>query len=238
MYHSVIIDGKNTYSDWHLVPDSRPVISMPTLKKDSLIEIPGVSGSVDLMSFLIPYPVYANRTGQLKFHVLNDKEPWEQIHHKIANHLHKRNVILKLEDDPDYFYKGFVTLNEWVSNNNGTWSDVVLDYDLDPYKISVDEYSNSFSVSNSTETVSISPSDIGSMPVCPRIVVSEIGNSGITLTASNPEANIVDLVKNISSNGTYVYYDIVLTNLSGNNSSILNFTGTGSVAIIFDKGYL
>ena len=238
MYHSVIIDDKNTYSDWHLVPDSRPVIAMPLLKKDSIIEIPGVSGSIDLMSFLVPYPTYANRTGQLKFHVLNDKESWEQIHHKIANHLHKRNVILKLEDDPDYFYKGFVTLNEWVSNNNGTWSDVVFDYDLDPYKISVNGYSNSFSISNSTKTITISSSNIGSMPVCPKIVISGIGNSGITLVANNSEANITNITKNISSNGTYVYYDIVLTNLSGNNSSTLKFTGTGSITITFDKGYL
>ena len=237
MYHSVIINGKNTYSDWHLVPDSRPVIAMPELKTDSVIDIPGVSGTIDLMSFIVPYPVYQNRTGQLNFHVLNDKEPWQQLYHKIANSLHKRKVTLKLEDDPDYVYNGFVRVSEWVSNNDGTWSDVVFDYDLDPYKISTTGFSSTFNVSNVAE-LNIPSSSIGTMPVSPKIVISNIGSSGMTIRFQNTEIGVNNLIKDRSSNGTYIYYDMVLTNSSGNNTPTMRFTGNGSVTISFDKGYL
>lgn len=242
MYHSIIIGGKNTYSDWHLVPESRPTIAMPSLNTDAITDVPGVSGSIDLMSYLVPYPIYNNRTGQWKFHVLNDHESWQSLHHKIANHLHKRSISVKLEDDPSYVYTGRVFLDEWVSNNDGTWSDVVLGYDLEPYKKLTTGYSNSFTVgsgsASTTNTINLGSSDIGMMPVCPKVVISNIGTSGVRLTATNTETKMSSYVLNFTRNGTYKLYDVVLTNLSGTNSPSLVFYGQGSVTLSFDKGYL
>lgn len=146
MYHSLdfeIIPAKggvnvklNTYKDLHLVPTSRPVINPPTVKTKQ-IEVPGANGVIDLTESLTPYPVYNNRQGSIEFAVLNDKMNWQVLYSKIMNLLHGRKAKMILEDDPGWYYEGRWAVNNWTSNNDGTWSNVTLDYDLYPYKLDV-----------------------------------------------------------------------------------------------------
>ena len=133
MYHSVTIGSKNTFTDWHLVPDSRPVINMPEPYTD-FVEIPGMSGTLDLSETLTGYPTYKNREGELKFHVLNGYN-WIDIYSSIAAYIHGKRLKLVLEDDPNWYYEGRFSVKEWESNNDGTWSDITIGYTLDPYKL-------------------------------------------------------------------------------------------------------
>lgn len=133
MYHSVTIGSKNTFTDWHLVPDSRPVINMPEPYTD-FVEIPGMSGTLDLSETLTGYPTYKNREGELKFHVLNGYN-WIDIYSSIAAYIHGKRLKLVLEDDPNWYYEGRFSVKEWESNNDGTWSDITIGYNLDPYKL-------------------------------------------------------------------------------------------------------
>lgn len=132
MYHSVTIGSMNTYTDWHLVPDGRPVIAMPEVRKN-YVEVPGMSGSLDLSESLTGYPLYEKREGELKFHVLNGYN-WIDIYSKIAAYLHGKKHKMVLEDDPNWYYEGRFHIVEWISNNDGTWSDITIGYNLDPYK--------------------------------------------------------------------------------------------------------
>ena len=43
MYHSITFGNKNTWNDWHLIPTSRPVFGLPSLKKKTL-DIQGGAG--------------------------------------------------------------------------------------------------------------------------------------------------------------------------------------------------
>ena len=64
--HSVTFGDKNSWTDFHLVPTSRPVISLPTFK-ERYVDIPWRSGVADLGSLLTGGPVYANRIGSIEF---------------------------------------------------------------------------------------------------------------------------------------------------------------------------
>ena len=135
MYHSVTIGSKNTFTDWHLVPDSRPVIAMPEQKMVT-VDIPGRNGILDLSEAVRHYPVFNNREGSLKFHVLNGYNAWHVLYEEIANYIHGKTLEVRLEDEPGWYYKGRLKVVSWTSNNDGTWSDIEIGYSLNPYKLS------------------------------------------------------------------------------------------------------
>ncbi len=239
MYHSVTFGSMNTFSDWHLVPDSRPVIAMPEPKKVT-VDVPGSNGILDLSETLTKYPIYSNRSGSLVFNVLNNIEDWSVLYHRIANYLHGKRMRMVLEDDPDYYYMGRYTV-VWGSPNDGTWSQVGVDYDLDPYKYykynSIEEAPDLYSNINVSGTVikTLSGLDnVGEVPVVPEFTFTNISGQ-FTTTLNNSELSISNLSKQISVNGTRKYHDIILSNMTSNNNLRLSFSGNGRVTVLFRR---
>jgi hypothetical protein len=130
-YHSITIGDKNTWDDWHLVPTSRPKFNMPAFKSN-FVNLPGADGIIDLSTALTGRPTYGNRQGSFEFLVMNDYGEWHARYSEIANYLHGRQFRAVLDDDPDYYYEGRFTLNEWRSEEQ--WSRLVIDYNVGPYK--------------------------------------------------------------------------------------------------------
>lgn len=138
MYHSVTFGNKNTWTDWKLVPTSRPFI-VPPEPKIKTVDIPGGDGVIDLSETLTGYPVYNRRSGSIEFIVVNDVfEPvttyksWIDTYTEIMNYLHGRQMEMCLEDDPDYWYEGRFKVDSWASDSN--YSKITIGYDLEPYK--------------------------------------------------------------------------------------------------------
>lgn len=137
MTSSMKHDAINTWDDWHLIPTSRPVFQQGDVKTN-YIDIPGADGQIDASEALTGYPIYKNREGSLEFIVANGwRNNWATGFSQFANWLHGRVLRVILDDDPGYFYEGRFKLNEWKSNNDGTWSNVTIDYNLKPYKYSI-----------------------------------------------------------------------------------------------------
>ena len=131
--HSVTFGDKHSWRDFHLVPTSRPVIPPPTFK-ERYVDIPGRNGAVDLGSLLTGGPVYANRIGSIEFLVAPDIWPsWSVAYSTIATHLHGQTMRMTLDDDPEFFYEGRFTVNQWQSGES--FSTIVIDYNLQPFKI-------------------------------------------------------------------------------------------------------
>lgn len=138
MYHSITFGDKNTWDDWHLVPETRPVINPPEpkfIKKD----IPFGDGDLDLTNALSPYTYYQNRTGEITFIVLNDlyyqvtnEKEWYVKYTEIMNYLHGKKMRMVLEDDKQYYYIGRFYVSEWESEEHH--SKITIKYDLEPYK--------------------------------------------------------------------------------------------------------
>lgn len=127
----LLLNGVNTWDEWHLIPSSRPTIAMPGVS-EKYIEIPGRDGSIDLSDWLAGRPIYGDRQGSLEFYHQNGYEDWETVRRAMAHYFHGRTLKMILEDDPGYYYEGRFKLNEWKSE--ASHSKVVIDYRLKPYK--------------------------------------------------------------------------------------------------------
>lgn len=133
-YHSITFGGKNTWDDWHLVPTTRPVFNPPKPKYKTL-DIPGGDGLLDVSELLTGYPVYENRTGSFEFLVVNGYNEWFIAYSNIMDYLHGQKLRAVLDDDPDYFYEGRYSVNQWKSDKH--YSLITIDYSVSPYKQSV-----------------------------------------------------------------------------------------------------
>lgn len=131
--------GKHTWEDWGLVPLSRPYVSAPKVKTNTL-EINGANGIVDLTEVPLGFPVYQNRTGTWEFAMANDRVfnndgtplPWDRQLAVIMGYLHGRTVCAILTDDMSYYYSGRVQVSQISADT--MYTKITLEYDLYPYK--------------------------------------------------------------------------------------------------------
>lgn len=220
--HSISFGNKNTYVDWHLIPESRPVIAMPPMKK-TVVDIPGGNGSIDLSEALTHYPVYDKRTGSVKFHVLNGYN-WVDIYEDMAASLQGRQVSMILADDPYWYYTGRYEI-VWTSNNDGSWSDVEINYDLEPLKYSINVDSISFTATSTYRDYQ-PMHNMRSMPVNPWITIT--GHSGatpiLTIDQTNPELDISYGDNKVEMSASNVedlpLYSIILSNMDGGSNNL------------------
>ena len=250
MYHSLTFKRKytvpynktvtkNTYTDFKLAPSSRPVISTPKLKT-VYVDIPGGNGSIDLSEVVSGCPVYENREGDIEFYVLNENYPgfnsydtWIKRYTDISNYLHGRDIEMSLEDDPDYYYRGRFSIDEWSSDKD--YSMITLSYVLEPFKWA----SKSSLVTkpnlkdihvNSLDPgieLHLTEDDTGIAPVVPTFV------SNATLTVNCQNSIGENVTKNIGI-GRTTDSDIRFT---GGDTKLI-FKGNGVVSIDFYEGRL
>lgn len=126
----------NTCDDWGLVGSSRPTIAPPK-PVTNLIKIVGATKFYNASEILTGYPTYESRTGSIEFIVLNDwnkpdAKRWIDIYNEVCEYLHGHELCCVLEDEPDYYYSGVFSVNEFKSGEYN--SNIVIDYELQPYK--------------------------------------------------------------------------------------------------------
>lgn len=220
----------NTFSDWHLVPDTRPVIALPE-PKSVTVEVPGGQGILDLSETLTNYPIYGNRSGNLKFRVLNGYGEWQERYQTIANYLHGRKIDIRLEDDPNWVYTGRCKVT-WESPSDGTWSNVTIDYNLEPFKRSVTPISTIIPLnSNRTTEIVRVLQDTQSYPIVPTVNISSNTTPGLIFYVINPEIGLnqtKSAMSPISTTGQRKLYSCVLSNMSGSNQCQIGLTRSSS----------
>lgn len=124
--------GKNTWKDWHLIPEKRPIVAQAGVSAN-YVDIPGRrKGPIDMTEYLTGRVNFGARSGSFTFIVDNDHEYWETIRSNIAEYLHGKRMKMCLEDDPGFYYEGRFSLNEYQTES---WnSSVTIDYAVGPYK--------------------------------------------------------------------------------------------------------
>ena len=137
MYHSITFGDKNTWDDWKIVAQTRPLFLPPDLKTN-YVEVPGTDGAIDLSESLVGEMLYKNRQGSISFYVMNGYKEWQERYSEIMNYLHGQQMKAILEDDPGFYYEGRFSVNKWASEKSR--SEIVIDYNVAPYKI--DMYSS------------------------------------------------------------------------------------------------
>jgi len=230
MYHSITIGDKNTWTDWHLIPSSRPLVNPPNVRA-SMVEIPGSDGVLDLSDSLIGRPTYANRSGSWDFYVDNGYGTWSDRYSSIMAYLHGERMTAVLEDDPLFYYEGRFSVNQWRSDPY--YSRITIDYNVGPYKMYSategdlwlwDPFNFDTDVIRSYRNMTVKKGqplvvniegDV--MEIVPLITVQV---SGMTVSFKN-----VDIML---SKGTHTYDDIVIR--EGDNELIFTYSGSKSSA--------
>ena len=255
----------NTFRDWHIMPLGRPTISPPQ-QKIQKIDIPGSNGELDLSNSLTKYPVFGNRTGSMTFAVDYDKTDWLTAYTKIMRFLQGVNVRMILEDDPLYFYEGAVYVEDFNSRNDGTWSEITLGYDLQPYRRSIytsidDDWlwdpfnfetdviqSSVFSAIQVTDPANRAWNDcqvfnftglIDTMPIIPELTVDTDNNQPMEAQLYNSDL-YGDQWKTLSlpEAATYKLYDLVLCEETPESVVKMRFRNPGTITIKFRSGRL
>ena len=141
---------RNTYSDFRLIPTSRPIIKRPDVKTN-YVEIPGADGVLDYTEALNGLK-YNNRKGSWEFTRYNKENAteteWANDYSDLLAYFHGQKFDkiylhddLKPDGTPACFYRGRVEVNDWKSD--AQFSQITLDYNLEPYKEEIGEDSDS-----------------------------------------------------------------------------------------------
>ena len=191
MFHSVTICGKNTWSDFLMVPSDGIVLPPAPEQKRTTIDLKTGNGVLDVSTLLTGYPVFQNRSGDLKFYIL---EPWEayqyegrdipfhglpsayEIYELLLEYWHGRKGKMIFEDDPNWYYQGYYTVSNM--DTTGIRRSVTIHYEVEPYKYAISSTSIQLTgigldYESSANWVNheFLRTELGHAPVCPEFIV-------------------------------------------------------------------
>lgn len=195
----------HSYNDFSLIL-SQKTIGTPSPKTES-IEIPGGDGVLDLTDFFGEVK-YNNRELSFEFSSIVPQAEFLDLFSRIQNAIHGQKMQIVLDDDPEWYYIGRVTVPEWKTEKNIGKMAIVCD--CEPYKVKIAETVISKAVSGETTVI---------LPNSKKTVVPTIDIAGeINLTFGT---NFYAL--------TAGRYDLPAVKLAtGNNEVILSGTGTAT----------
>ena len=213
-----------------LISQERLIISPPPVQT-KYVELPGKNGKLDMTEVLTGFPIYGNRTGTLNFIVDNtnpagntayDHKTWADRYEDVLSIIHGQQVELTLDDDPDYTYKGRMSVDGWT--RGASWSQLALSYDFEPYKydnqgkytvtvvntgssmnITVEKGSQTKHTESGTTTAFDLNPYLDVMPVIPESEISKEDESDTTIAMVNNRLHFNKTVT-ISSRGTTSNY--------------------------------
>ncbi|MBR1703093.1 MAG: hypothetical protein IJ716_14295 [Lachnospiraceae bacterium] len=130
--HGITIGDKHTWQDFKMAPTARPWVEPPGVKTE-YVDIPGAHGSLDYTEILNGVK-YTNRQGSWEF-IINPEvtvNNWAAVYSQLLAYLQGKQFRIILDDDPEYYYLGRVSINKWKSDQY--YSTIVLDYNVEPFK--------------------------------------------------------------------------------------------------------
>lgn len=127
----VTFGNRHSYRAFGLFLKRFPYISPPE-PKTKLIEVPGSDTVIDLTESLTGKVHYAMREGKFEFFVVGGRSKWPAVYAAVLNELHGKRLKIVLDDDPNYYWVGRVSVNEWESDKQT--ATIVLSAQLEPYK--------------------------------------------------------------------------------------------------------
>ena len=238
--HSITFGTKNSWTDWHLIPSTRPVFDPPS-PKTNYVDIPGMNGSLDLSEAVSGKPVYENRKGSFEFIVdlqYQNKESWIRLYSEIMAYLHGRRLEAYLDDQPYYRYVGRYDVASWTDTDG--YSTITINYDVYPYKMEPywsdedwlwDPFDFENGVIRNFKSLTVEGSLIVSIPKtqdwsAPTITVKSSDGSGMDVSYNSKTYHLND---GVNRNPNLMVKD---------SDATFTFTGNGTISMRMRGGIL
>ena len=206
----------HSYRDFGLILATK-TIGSPSPKTET-IDIPGGDGVLDLTEFF-GETKYDNRSLSFEFSSLVIPSEFMSLFSRVQNALHGKKMTIILDDDPDWYYIGRISVSEWKADRN--IGQLVVDCDCEPYKYQI----------GTTEVYrSISGTSTFTLPTSRKRVVPEVkvtSSSGLSITYGS--GNLWTL-----ASGSYLLPELEL--VEGDNP--ITVTGTGTITFTYTQGTL
>lgn len=122
----------HSFNNLHLIL-SHKTIRTPEPKTEE-VDIPGGDGVLDLTEFFGAVK-YHNRLLSFEFSTMVPQSQFMSLFSEVQNALHGKKMRIILDDDPEWFYMGRITVSEWKADKN--IGKLTIDCDCEPYKQSI-----------------------------------------------------------------------------------------------------
>lgn len=209
----VMFDNFHSFDDFSLILNSKE-IEAPSPKTET-VDIPGGDGVIDLTEAFGEVK-FQNRKITLNFSTIVPKSQFFDLFSEIQNKIHGQKMKIILDDDPNFWYYGRITVDKWKADKN--IGKITVECDCEPYKYKLYKTIRSDVITDSA-TLAFANLRKSVIPT-------------ITLTAS---AEIVfDGTTYELSAGTYTSPDIVF--VAGNN--LMTITGNTTITVEYQEGEL
>ena len=130
----VKFDDYHSYLDFGLILSSYSIGDAKP--KTEMIDIPGSDGSLDLSEYFGDVK-YKNRKLSFTFSTIGRPCEFLQNYSHLQNLINGRKMKIVLDDDPEFYYVGRVTVDEWKSKPRV--GSITIDCDCEPYKYKAHE---------------------------------------------------------------------------------------------------
>ena len=209
----VTFGDMHSFYDMGLLLKSYPEITPPS-PKTHFVEVLGADGALDMSKVLTGHMQYNRRTLTMEYNITAPREEWPEKHSEIMDMLHGEEMKIVLDDDPEYFYKGLLSVEGFDPQK--VTSVVKIVADVEPYKMRTETTRRTATVSG-THMMQITG---GKMPMIPSI------------TASSAMAMTFCGVSYALEAGENIFPDVVMR--SGINA--FTFEGEGTVILEYREG--
>lgn len=120
----------HTYTAWGIYLQTHNV-GTPAPRRHA-IRIPGKHGKLDLSKSLTGEIEYDSRVITANFIMLGAREEWAERYSAILNAIHTKDLGIILDDDPNYYYEGFVEVSDFKPGKE--FASFTITADCYPYK--------------------------------------------------------------------------------------------------------
>lgn len=208
------------FDDYHSYADLGLILSTKTIgaaePKTELIEVPGADAPLDFTEFFGDVK-YNNRPLNFTFTMLPPASDFTGRYSDILNKLNGKKMRIVLDDDPDFWYYGRVSVGDLAPDKNT--AKITVECDCEPYKYAMKKTVYSASVSGSTTLV---------LKNLRQHVVPTFNSTGqIRIDFDGAQYNV-------SSTGEFTIPEVVLK--EGKNT--ITLTGNSDVTITYQEGGL
>ena len=136
IFKGALLNDEHTLRDWGAAITNSDVVGMPE-PRTVLLDIPGMSGRLDLTEVLTGDVPYGNREIKLELACQTDIEKWQQTCLHIFNKYHGRRVQIIFDEDPGFFYAGRAEVSD--PKRLSSAGQMVIAIDAEPFRYETEQ---------------------------------------------------------------------------------------------------